>query len=380
MKHGLAVLLFGVFALWIPHALFELRYDWQEKDPKVDVPLDVLDPIAAGLNGLAASKEARPRARQIVFLGDSIIAGPPRGRRVPDRLLELLEAARPGVFDVHAMASPGMGAFDFYFIADRVGELGPDLVVMPVNLASFSASWRNTFPRPELAALLRVRRVPESLVLPVDGIGLTADRLLFYLAIERLGGLYPWRDLTQQQVYLANARRGFAQAVGKRFGGDEDLKFARASIGHFRRQLNLENEPRFSAAGVEERYGTPLRGVEPDDPTLRILASAVRIYREHGAEVLVYANPTNVEHMARVDALGDEGFSRTLEAIRTAVHREGVRFVDLHAALPDTAYKDPAGHLRAGDGVVNGVRILAERLAEAIAPRAFPQRELDALQ
>ena len=75
----------------------------------------------------------------------------------------------------------------------------PDIVIMPLNLASLGDPWRNRFSRPELAGWIRPRRLAEAFGLPIHWIGLTTDRLLYYVGIVQSGAFTVttcWQELT----------------------------------------------------------------------------------------------------------------------------------------------------------------------------------------
>ena len=368
----LALAIFLATAGLAPGAIFDLRYAAVGADPEVEVPLDVLGPLEAGLSALSKGREESGR-EQIAFLGDSMVMAYGKGRTVPERLQQRLDATtREGRFAVHSLAAPGMGPFDFYFVAERVARARPDQVILPINLTSFSAPWRHTFSRPQLAGLLPAGRVLEALGLPLDRIGLTADRLLLYFAIGRSGSLEEFHRFTREQALLGSARKTLAYAIGRRFGDDADERFAVGALRYFGKLWNIEGRQRLTAAGTLHRLGPVLRGVEPDDASLRVLEATIRIYRDRDVDVLVYANPTNVEHMEEVgvlDAPPGRGLEQTVESIRQVSSRAGAHFLDLHALLADDRFRDGAGHLRVKEGGPDGPAELAAGIAPAIRDR-----------
>ena len=40
---------------------------------------------------------------------------------------------------------PGAGPFDYYFLADRIADAAPDLVVIALNLDHFSKAWKGAY-------------------------------------------------------------------------------------------------------------------------------------------------------------------------------------------------------------------------------------------
>jgi hypothetical protein len=338
--------------------------------PPVEVGLDVLDSVDAGLDALRARSRTDPGDARwdVAYLGDSMVVAYPEKRRVPLQLQLALErlTGAPGRVRVDSLAAPGMSPFDYYFLADRIAAAGPDQVILPVNLAAFSKPFLASFARPELAAYLPPGSIPEALTLPLFEIGLTADRLLVQVAVVELGGERLWRRLVSQQARLDRTLRLLANEIGRRFAGNADERFVGLVLERLARAQEIPDTRRFNAETMRERYGAALDGIPPGNPNLRLLHAAIRQLRAGGAEVLVYASPMNVEHLERLGIATPAGLARTLASIDEVAQSAGASFLDLHALLRDDGFRDGAGHLTADEGPVDGPRELAERLAPAV--------------
>ena len=167
---------FAAFALATPAVIFGSldRFGVEE----VEVGIDVVDALTAALPELARDAEVGG-GWGVGFLGDSMVVSYPPGRTVPSRLeqaVEQLRGPRPRV-KVVSLAAPGMGPFDYYFVANLVARAKPEQVILPFNLATLSVPWRGTFSRPELGGWLDPSQVTEALQLPLEWVGLTTDRL-----------------------------------------------------------------------------------------------------------------------------------------------------------------------------------------------------------
>ena len=373
MTRALRAAAVGVFvavALAVPVAVFRAVEAFGT--PEVEVGLDVIDPIEAALAEMRAEAGDRP---QIAFLGDSMVISYPEGRTIPDRLQQTLDDLPGGPrVRVRPIAQPGMGPFDFYFLADRVADAGPDLVVVPFNLGSFADAWRGTFSRPELSGWLPAARILQALRLPLDWIGLTVDRLLAYQTVVKVGATKPWHAFVKEQARVGRARHDLAWWLGKTLGDGADARFAREGFVHAARKLRSKKTHRLTAKGVEERFGVVLDGIETDDPELQLLAAMVRIFDERGIPVLVYVDPFNVTHLAHVGMAGGPGLGHTLAAIESVARRAGADFADLHASLPDEAFRDAAGHLAFAPGTPDGPLRVGQLLAPIVASRiGLPQ-------
>lgn len=363
-----AAVAFLALAAAVPRLLFALA--GTVTDARVEVPLDVIGPVEKGIERLIRRPD-QPGQLRVAYLGDSMIASHRDEASLPARLRKALaERAGKKRFRVAPIAAPGLGPFDFYFLADHVLAANPDQIVLPINLTVFSAPWRGTFSRPELAGVLPAHRLPQALTLPLQWIGLTADRLLGYFVVVRTAGLPAWTELTRQQARLGAARRSLSHAIGERFGDDADRRFDLGAYRYFGKKYNVPGIQRLTAEGVEDRYGRVLRGLEPDHPALQVLEATLRIFQEAGVDVVVYTNPTNVEHMARVGAARPEGLARSIRSIEQVVEAAGARFVDLHDLLPDEGFRDGAGHFEFGEEGIDGPGLLADRIAPLLIEAA----------
>ncbi|MEE2673420.1 MAG: hypothetical protein VX466_06485 [Myxococcota bacterium] len=363
------LLVFVAFAALVPAAVFRALEAPEIRE--VEVGLDLVETLDARLATLDAA-DRREKSWQVGHLGDSMVISYPPPRQVPTRLQEAVDqlVPDPGSIRVHSLASPGMGPFDFYFLADRVADARPDQVILPINLTVLCEAWRNAFSRPRLAGLLPPSRIPEAFSLPLERIGVTADRLLGYIAVVQSGSLASWHDLTAQQAKVGVARSWLAGSLSGGLGSEAEQRFAR-DVYAYRdtRQANSAGFARLTPEGVEERFGPALGGVDPSNPSLEVLAASIRSFRQHGIEVLVYTSPLNVEHIEAIGSANPEGLARTLASIESVSRHAGARFIDLHDLLPDAGFRDFAGHLRTSNAI-DGPKRLADRLAPIVVEAA----------
>jgi hypothetical protein len=316
-----------------------------------------------------ASRRGEPT---VAMLGASALVSYPEGRGVPERLQERLQAD-PGA-RVFSLGMPGSGPFEYYFLADRIARAKPSLVVIALNLDHLSSSWNRAYARPELAGLLAPRRLPEALGLPLHGVGLTADRLLYYVAVVQAGGYDPWYWLSLRQAQVGRAwARLEARLQGGHYdprndsGDDTPERLFRGAV----RAATVErvfSDPQlghYLPAALDEHYGEVLAGLDPASPVLQVLDATVARFLRDGIHVLVYVEPLDVEYLHANAPHGDrDGLQASLSRIGDRVAALGGDFVDLHDALPPDAFRDAPGHL-AWAGDVDG----PARLAEILAPR-----------
>lgn len=345
---------------------------------RVEIGLDVIDVVEGRLPELAGADAAR--TFNVAFLGDSMVVSYPPGRTVPERLEQAIQATRgrrPRV-EVLSVAAPGMGPFDYYLVADEIAEARPDQVILPFNLAALSEGWRGTFSRPELAGWVRPARIVEALGLPLEWIGLTTDRMLFYMAIVRSGTSPLWQEFLRQQARLGRARTIATTTLEKRVGSTASIRFGTARFRYSDSINVIETKKpgkpgkrkRLSAGGARRRYGPALDGVDENNAVVRVLAAAVSRFREDDIRVLVYANPTNVASLEEVGVLEGGGLEQTLDVIGAAVRGAGGEFADFHALLPDEGFRDAAGHFNVRGTDPDGPELLGNALAPLVLDEA----------
>lgn len=338
--------------------------------PALEPPALALDIYPQLETELAQFPEVAGRApgvEHVAFFGDSMLVETERGRGLP-RLLEhsVNGALQRRSVQVHGLVLPGSGAFDYYFILDEVLKAQPQVVVISFNMTSLSDTWRNAFPRPELAGLLAPRRVPAALGLPIAWTGLTADRVLGYVALVQLGLVDPWTSLARVQVRVSDLRRPLIEWIATEFSAPAERRFRWLRVMRRSARFKGKKTGRFHAHQERERFGRALEGVEPDQPILRALGAAVSDLAQRDVPVLVYVAPANVDNLERVGLLEGGGFRRTVESVESVVRGAGGAFADFHALLPDAAFRDRSGHYSTV-GKPNGTQMLATAIARELA-------------
>lgn len=303
---------------------------------------------------------------RILYLGDST-AYHQYHTDAAAGLLEakLLEGRRHRSIRVLPAVMFGLDAFGYYGLADRVVYERPDLVVMALNLSTFRPQRLIAASRPELGAWIEWRRVPEALMLPLHIVGLSADRLLLYKAIAGLGLEHAWRRVRSVQSAVVKGFRMLGVATQKSFADDG---LARLEIHRYEHRVRLKALPgpdsRHTEFGAQQAFGPVLDELDSDNAVLRVVDATLRHFGEAGVPTLVYAVPMNVEHFSKLGIDLDSGLPPSLERIAGVVERNGAHFVDLHALLQDSDFRDPIHFNR--DTEPNGLDRVAEALAEHI--------------
>ena len=344
------------------------------KSPAIN--LNIADLAGRRLPQIAIARaEAIEPLRQIVVLGDSTIISYRPGRQLPDRLEENLadrSDSGPKIRLVN-LAISGVAAFDYYFLADEIVRARPDGVLFAFNLDTLSENWRGAYSRPELAGLIAPRRIAATISLPLHWVGLTLDRLLFYVSIVQSGSFEHWYALSIDQAKIGRmrirVRDNLEALVGSRASQDADRvirDLVRSSVF-----VPDENNPigRFTRFGIREHYGDAMSGLDSSHPVLRALGAMLEHFEHAGIPVFVFVTPVNIEYMESLDMLDRPGLAETIEQIEGVVRGAGADFIDLHALLPDGAFRDGTGHFRIGE-THDGPATLAEALAPAVMEHA----------
>jgi hypothetical protein len=98
---------------------------------------------------------------------------------------------------------------------------------------------------------------------------------------------------------------------------------------------------------------------------VEMLAALLRGLERAGIPVLVWVSPVNVEHVRSL-GLSTDGLGRSIAALRKVARDSGAEFLDLHEALPGSAFRDAGDHYTVA-GPDSGTSLVAAPLARAIS-------------
>lgn len=331
--------------------------------PYVTASLDVLPYLH---ERVARARERRGAERLVLFLGDSLSIDP-RGEdsSVPEVLRGLLraDASDPGAVELASLAAPALSLYSHYFLADCVLALAPDVLVLELNPRTFSPVWLAA-DRAELAGWLPARRWGEALRLRLERVGVHPDALFLHGAVVAAGGAEAWRLVQREQLRLAHAMEPAARALQERLGGSQGLVY---QVQHQQRSLRRDktSADRATEVSAHELLGPVLDGLEPGDPGLAVLDALLRRFAQARVAVVVYLAPVNVEHLAALGLVPAPGLARSARRIDAVARRWGAVFLDLHALLPDAAFRDHLDHLVYGVPG-EGSRAVAARLVAVV--------------
>ena len=330
---------------------------------------------------LRAWRDALVRDRthhRVAFIGDSTLMTAdgmqkPGNQALPGPGLHALHQLneRGKHMQVHTLCSPGLGPAGHYFLSDSVGELRPDTVVLSLNLRAFNAQYMKRFGYPELAGWLDAEHMLEAAALPLVSRGPDARPLASLQGARQRGRGRPVARSTAAAGPRLQAARAARRAGGR--GARHDRKRADAvalGIARLHRSQVPERDSVASRGMAEQVLGPVVRGLGSDDPTLRILAAALR--RLHAASVPTLStwDRRTSSTCARSGSTGSR-IDASLQTIQRTVEREGAHFADFHALLPDSRFRDAGDHYTF-EGDPDGTTWLSYRIAVAIMNMATP--------
>jgi len=271
----------------------------------------------------------------VALLGDSTQFW---GLKPRERMRARLREQLPDDFELVGVSAAGLNAYDYYYLTQRVVDLGVDVVVVPVSLRSFSTWWLE-HPGMREASIeqsLRLDEWPRALALSVADRTLVPSHWLL-LRLDRLlfdGGAGP----------VLAGLRALAQ-----------LERERAAL-RAERWLPLERPPATPPARGGE-WPPPLTPAHELFDAFRALEA---LTRRHGMRLLYYTVPVNEAAQerlgTRVDAAAQYGVAAAV--LTGAPH---VDLLDLASDPPDWLFGDVLDHMSP-----DGMRHVSDRVVEAL--------------
>jgi hypothetical protein len=316
-----------------------------------------------------------PEGRRIVFVGDSMMQSPSPGiRTLPDRVWRVANQHAPASrhFRSQALAIGGMTILPEYFLVDEITSAKPSLVVLEVNLRGMQPGSLGGFGLAELAGLVRWPRLAEAAFAPLGDAGLTFDRVLLYRLLTKNHLERPWAAVLDRQARTVNVLLKLEEGLERRL--DVNTLFARklATSGLFARNF-VPKRPRASAFSVMASLGAALGRFEAPNDRLRLFELVLRDLKRAETPVLVWVSPVNVEHIRSL-GLATDGLPWATAKLAAIARDAGASFLDLHALLPDAAFRDSGDHPTL-EGTPDGTAAVAKELADAVSRAKKAPRE-----
>jgi hypothetical protein len=128
--------------------------------------------------------------------------------------------------------------------------------------------------------------------------------------------------------------------------------------------MYVPGKVRQNRQAAEKALAGVLGGIGSRAPRLVVLEALLEDLHRARIPVLLWVSPVNVEHLRSLGIRLD-GLDRSMSTVEAAVRRTGADFVDLHAFLPDAAFRDAGDHMTA-NGDPDGLALVAARLVPEI--------------
>jgi hypothetical protein len=333
-----------------------------ERPPSI-IGQDFVDSVRAWRLQVRHGNGKRTR---VALLGDSVLGAPDGERAVPDAINDALSAsgARGRHVELHQLSWPGWGIAAQYFLADEIVRARPDRILLELNLRALGPAARGDLSYPELAGFVRRHRLWEAIWISLSDTGVTLEQLLFYHAIvaNHLDG--SWGDLRRKQADVFRQRASIETWLDESIGSTSlrDRTLAE-SLCLFDRVL-APGKNRERQSFLKRSLGNALGGIPATHPRMQLLKATLERFRSARIPTVVWVAPVNIEHV-RSEGLGLEGLEESVATIRDLVESTGAGFVDFHALLPDSAFRDAGDHVSAV-GKNNGTDALGNDLARVL--------------
>lgn len=294
--------------------------------------------------------QARAQGFSVCVLGDSTHFWP---RPRDERMLPTLRAALPPghPIEVYGISAGAFSAYDYYLLMNRLVDEAPDLVVVPVNLRSFSTWWSRIREHdlPRIERYLRLDELPHAHGLEVGDRQIRWDAL----ALVHLDGLLFDGDagalLRGGARYLHAERDRVLGSLGEQLG--------------WRPPEMLRRQQRRFGWNVDDSSEWPER-VRRDHPMLEPYRLLNRLATEHRMPVLYYSVQANEQAQAKLGVRLD--LRHNYQVIAQEIGRDPiVTFLDLSNENPPWMFADDSDHLSR-----EGMQHVAKRLARAIVSRS----------
>lgn len=317
--------------------------------------------IRQGVHAAAILRNLPNLQPQYLFLGDSLSMANSGGGYPPPFLIAKAIRDSKGRHHFRNLSIPGFTILSHYFLNAPIVETPARKVIIGFNMGWVSRPTENQ-PR-GLEGFLPPEQWFAAMQLPIGAFGLTGADILSAGIVDQLG-LRPGRGWLQEiQSAIYRTYKSFVSNFQKWVGAPRGMA---TNLNQQRYQkLWTKSGTRLNRTSTKLVLGRVLEGLDENEPTLVILGELIRRLRDKGSEVLVLAQPMNVEHLRTIGMLEDGGLQTSIQRLRDVAQDNGADFLDLHQALPDHAFRDEGDHINFQDSS-NPAATIAEPLIKWI--------------
>jgi hypothetical protein len=323
--------------------LLWFAWSWRvelRQEPMRTINVDTL--IVPGLARWRARADRSTPTSTVVF-GDSLLTCASNLDMTKSIALGLAAAGAPT--SIVRVGHIAFRPIHLVYLLDDILEGGPNLVIVEINLRLLGEArgfgglrFLNLSRRLSWSRAFRIRAAlaAEGLTLLDPPIYRHEDSLdALYLAdgVQAVGRhlLDDWGDTVNAALHLRNVAplwRGFGM---RRFGAK-------------RARLEYGGDPEHNQVAVA-------------------LREALHAFHRAHVPALLYVSPINMGALEKVGVARELAFERRIESLRSAIGAADGEWLDLHAAVPDSGFRDNANHLNDA-GCEPTARAIVERLRE----------------
>jgi len=335
----------------------------ESKAVERDVSTEEMDEALASLRADTAKG-----GRLVIVLGDSSLRWhEPLG---PDETLTAMlerDGAKAGA-TVRVVAYDGFDAIAYYLLVDEIAALRPAAVVLTANMQSFTASWftHASMKHPELASFVRLRRVPEAIMLPLELAGITDASLVLKPALRVIGASDVLRKIEDHRTNVRKRLDALMTSV-ERAMEDSQVAYAAEPPGPWGLPPRRRKGPPPGGGGPLHKAAYRFMDLYPsnlerEQSTVRVLEATVRDLVARDVRTIVMLAPLHLQAARVTGAYTEQNFPQAVRVVDAATVSSGGVFLDLAEVLPqESFFVDRYTHFTAA-----GNRVVADRLLEKL--------------
>lgn len=267
------------------------------------------------------------------------------------RRLQRIIAQEGDALRATTVSGGGWGAYRQFIHAALVLDAQPDLVMLSFNMRALSPWWTGYIASDE-ARFIGPAHIPRAFFLPLQRVGITADQLIYLVAVRQSPFYEPWKSMRALQNAMNRAR--------------EDLG-ARLSAAAATEVLLAPSDwlLDFPIGDTKRALVGAFAGATPEHPMLKMLDASVRAFRRAGVSVVVFVMPVNLERYEDAGLLDQDGLARSLASVEEVALGAGATFSKMHDRFDRARFADLVGHLDSR-GENSGAQLLALDLRQII--------------
>ncbi|RJP17959.1 MAG: hypothetical protein C4520_15240 [Candidatus Abyssobacteria bacterium SURF_5] len=285
-----------------------------------------------------------------------------KSRHLPNLIIEELKEHEGDFDDLQLLdwSFAGADMFDFYCMLHKALELQPDLILIPINLRTFSPKWIGSqsllWFNPELSAFTPLfSQLPATCRDPVAARGITKKKLLEYKASVLF--LKPVTIYTSGiKTWISKSSRRFTMPFSEGRPKEGDEKVSRSGD-------DFKYDP-------SELAGLFVFPETETNPTFKDFRSLVELASGREIDILFYIWPVDHEFLSSVNNFDQESLRASTDLFLTVLTQEQFHLLDCSMLLEHDKFYDIYGHC-GEEGKSKVAEAIADAAAEILGSRGI---------